>query len=71
MAATPTRGPAPGFSAPSPSPHRRWLERWVRSVPGSAQGIAEALRAASADVAGAIDPRPHPAVDPLSLRDPE
>ena len=42
-----------------------------RNHTGAASGLAQALRAASADVAGALDPRPHPAVDALELRDPE
>jgi 1-acyl-sn-glycerol-3-phosphate acyltransferase len=46
------------------------VARWFSSVPDSASGVVEALRAASADVAGAIDPRHHPATDPCALRDP-
>ena len=34
-------------------------------------GLVEAVRAASSDVSGAIDPRHHPSADPLELRDPE
>jgi 1-acyl-sn-glycerol-3-phosphate acyltransferase len=54
-----------------PASPTHWLVRCASSVPASAQGLAAALRAASADLAGAIDPRRHPVVgDPLALRDP-
>ncbi len=56
---------------PAPPPNRSWPAQLISGVEGSASSLAEALRAASMDVAGAIDPRHHPAVDALELRDPE
>lgn len=54
---------------------RASIARFVRAVPGSVAGVAQALGAASADIAGAVDPRRladrRPAADPLDLRDPE
>jgi 1-acyl-sn-glycerol-3-phosphate acyltransferase len=54
---------------------RAAIARLASAVPGSAAGVARMLGAASADVAGALDPRrfaaPHPAADPLDLRDPD
>jgi 1-acyl-sn-glycerol-3-phosphate acyltransferase len=54
---------------------RAAIARLTGAVPGSAAGVARMLGAASADVAGALDPRrltaPHPAADPLGLRDPD
>ena len=54
---------------------RALIARFVRAVPGSASGVARMLGAASADVAGTVDPRrlagPRPATDPLDLRAPE
>ena len=43
----------------------------ARAVPASAAALARMLGAAAADVAGVVDPRRPPAVDPLELRDPE
>jgi 1-acyl-sn-glycerol-3-phosphate acyltransferase len=43
----------------------------ARALPGSVAGLARMLGAAAADIAGAVDPRGRPAVDPLDLRDPE
>jgi 1-acyl-sn-glycerol-3-phosphate acyltransferase len=50
---------------------RSWPAELVHSVPDSAEGLVEALRAASSDVIRTIDRRHHPAADPLELRDPE
>src|SRR5829696_472114 len=51
------------------------LGRLAGAIPDSATGVARMLGAASADVAGAVDPRRliarPPTVDPLDLRDPE
>jgi 1-acyl-sn-glycerol-3-phosphate acyltransferase len=71
MPATVTRHQVPTSVASPATPQHSWLARWIGSVPGSTSGLVEALRAASADVSGAIDPRHHAAVDPLELRDPE
>ena len=57
--------------APPPTPQGSRFTRWISSVPGSTSGLVKALRAASADLSGAIDTQHHPAVDPLELRDPE
>jgi 1-acyl-sn-glycerol-3-phosphate acyltransferase len=43
----------------------------ARAVPAPAAGLARMLGAAATDVAGVVDPRRRPAVDPLDLRDPE
>jgi 1-acyl-sn-glycerol-3-phosphate acyltransferase len=43
----------------------------IGSVPGSASGLAEGLRAATADLTRAINPRHHAAVDALGLREPQ
>jgi 1-acyl-sn-glycerol-3-phosphate acyltransferase len=43
----------------------------VNSVPGSASGLAQALRVASTDVVGAINPWHRSVDDALTLRDPE
>ncbi len=71
MPATITRHHDPTSVASPSTPQHSRLARWIGSVPGSTSGLVEALRAASADVSGAIDPRHHAAVDPLELRDPE
>ena len=51
------------------------IARFVGGVPGPAQGAARMLGAASADIAGVVDPRRltgrRPAEDPFDLRDPE
>ena len=70
MAATATRPRDAAPPAP-PTPHHWWPAQLISSVPGSASGLAEAIRAASTDVTSSIDGRHHPAVDPLGLRDPE
>ena len=48
---------------------------FVGAIPGAASGVARMVSAASADLAGAADPRRllngHEAPDPLSLRDPD
>ena len=71
MPATLTRPHDPTPPAPPATPQRSWAAQLISGVPGSASGLVEALRAASADVTGALDPRHHAAVDPLELRDPE
>ena len=50
---------------------RSWPAELVHSVPDSAEGLVEALRAASSDVIRTIDRRHHPVADPLELRDPD
>jgi 1-acyl-sn-glycerol-3-phosphate acyltransferase len=54
---------------------RASIARFVRAAPDSAAGVAQALAAASADVADAVDPRRlagrRPATDPLDLRNPD
>ena len=51
------------------------IARFVGGVPGPAVGVARMLGAASADIAGVLDPRRltrrRPAEDPFDLRDPE
>ena len=71
MPATVTSRREPTAIAPPPTPQGSRFTRWISSVPGSTSGLVKALRAASADLSGAIDTRHHPAVDPLELRDPE
>jgi 1-acyl-sn-glycerol-3-phosphate acyltransferase len=71
MPATVTHQREPTAIAPPPTPRGSRLTRWIGSVPGSTSGLVEALRAASTDVSGMLDPRHHPAFDPLALRDPE
>jgi 1-acyl-sn-glycerol-3-phosphate acyltransferase len=63
--------PTTAIAPPPTPPHGSRVTRWISSVPGSTSGLVEALRAVSADVSGAIDPRHHPPVDPLEGRDPE
>ncbi|WP_187369391.1 lysophospholipid acyltransferase family protein [Baekduia soli] len=73
-AATPSRQRAHtgnGVVARAAPRRRPWLMRWVNSLPGSAAGLVEVARSATADVMGVIDPRHHPAGDPLELRDPD
>ncbi|MEI6624470.1 MAG: hypothetical protein WCP28_21485, partial [Actinomycetes bacterium] len=51
------------------------IARFVGGMPGPALGAARMLGAASADLAGVVDPRRltgrGPADDPFDLRDPE
>ncbi len=48
---------------------------FVGAIPGAAYGVAEMMRAGTADIIGAVDPRRilngHEAPSPLDLRDPE
>jgi 1-acyl-sn-glycerol-3-phosphate acyltransferase len=68
-ASTVARMPATVTHASSGS--RSWPAELVHSVPDSAEGLIEALRAASSDVIRTIERRHHRAADPLELRDPE
>ncbi len=57
--------------APPATPHHSWPAQLIRSVPGSASSLVQAVRAASSETTRAFDARHHRSVDPLELRDPE